>query len=80
VTAERAVLSALGGGCLTPIGAHARVEGEQLRLMAIVLSADGAQSVRDRAEGPALDAQRIGQELGAKLLEQGAARILDRAG
>src|SRR5437660_7692194 len=29
VTAERAVLSALGGGCLTPIGAYARVEGEQ---------------------------------------------------
>jgi len=80
VTAERAVLSALGGGCMTPIGAHARVEREQLRLMAIVLSPDGAQSVGDRAEGPARDAQRIGQELGAKLLKQGAARILDRVG
>src|SRR5580704_10568471 len=51
VTAERTVLSALGGGCLTPIGAHARVEGERLRLMAIVLSADGGQSVRDTGEG-----------------------------
>jgi hydroxymethylbilane synthase len=79
VTAERALLSALGGGCLTPIGAHARVEGEQLRLMAIVLSADGARSVRDEAHGPAQDAQRIGRELGAKLLEQGAAQLLDRS-
>jgi hydroxymethylbilane synthase len=78
VTAERAVLSALGGGCLTPIGAHARVEGEQIRLMAIVLSADGAQSVRDEAEGLACDAQRIGCELGERLLKQGAARLLDR--
>jgi hydroxymethylbilane synthase len=76
VTAERAVLSALGGGCLTPIGAHARVEGEQLRLMAIVLSPDGAQSVRDTAEGPVTGAERLGQELGEKLLKQGAARLL----
>jgi hydroxymethylbilane synthase len=79
VTAERALLSALGGGCLTPIGAHARVEGEQLHLMAIVLSADGARSVGDRAEGPVTEAQRIGRELGEKLLEQGAARLLDRS-
>jgi hydroxymethylbilane synthase len=78
VTAERAVLSALGGGCLTPIGAHARVEGEQLRLMAIVLSADGAESVRDEAEGLGCDALRIGRELGERLLKQGAARLLDR--
>jgi hydroxymethylbilane synthase len=76
VTAERAVLSALGGGCLTPIGAHARVEGEQLRLMAIVLSPDGAQSVRDTAEGPVTGAERLGRELGEKLLKQGAARLL----
>jgi hydroxymethylbilane synthase len=78
VTAERAVLSALGGGCLTPIGAHARVEGRRLSLMAIVLSVDGAQSVRDQAEGLAGEAERIGRELGEKLLKQGAARILDR--
>src|SRR5438552_7382744 len=51
VTAERAVLRALGGGCLTPIGAHACVEQETLRVMAIVISTDGAQSVRDSAEG-----------------------------
>ncbi len=80
VTAERAVLSALGGGCLTPIGAHARVEGGQLRLMAIVLSADGAQSVRDQADGLATEAQRLGQQLGEKLLKQGAARLLDQEG
>ena len=79
VTAERALLSALGGGCSTPIGAHARVEREQLHLMAIVLSADGARSVRDTAQGPATEARRIGRELAEKLLEQGAAQLLDRS-
>src|SRR6266581_3044034 len=60
VTAERAVLSALGGGCLTPIGAHARVAGDRLHLLAIVLSSDGAESVRDSAEGLTSQAERIG--------------------
>jgi len=78
VTAERAVLSALGGGCLTPMGGHARVERGQLHLMAIVLSVDGAESVRDQAAGPASVAQRIGRDLGERLLKQGAARLLDR--
>src|SRR5258706_3311761 len=76
VTAERAVLRSLGGGCLTPIGGHARVDGERLQLMGIVLSPDGANSVRDEGEGPAQDAERIGAELGRKLLREGAAQIL----
>jgi hydroxymethylbilane synthase len=79
VTAERAVLRSLGGGCLTPIGAHARVEQERLRLMAIVISTDGAQSVRDTADGPTDEAERIGRELGERLLRQGAAQILSRS-
>jgi hydroxymethylbilane synthase len=76
VTAERALLASLGGGCLTPIGAHARITGAKLHLMAIVLSVDGAQSVRDVAEGPVGEAESIGRELGEKLLQQGASRIL----
>jgi len=78
VIAERALLRSLGGGCLTPIGAHARVDQDRLQLMAIVISTDGAQSVRDKAEGPANEAERIGQVLGEKLFQQGAARILIR--
>jgi hydroxymethylbilane synthase len=78
VTAERAALSSLEGGCLTPIGAHARVDGARLHIMGIVLSTDGAQSVRGEEEGPAAEAERVGGELGDKLLRQGAARILGR--
>src|SRR5258707_452861 len=67
-----------GGACLTPIGAHARVDGERLQLMAIVLSTDGSESVRDLAEGLASEAERVGRELGERLLRQGAAQILNR--
>lgn len=59
-TAERSVLARLGGGCSTPIGAYARVEGELLRLMAVVLSPDASQSFRETIEGSTADAEQIG--------------------
>ncbi|MBZ5725267.1 MAG: hydroxymethylbilane synthase [Acidobacteriia bacterium] len=77
VTAERGVLGALGGGCQVPIGAYATVADGRLRMVAIVAAPDGAELVRAEAEGPAGDAERIGRELGAELLERGARRILE---
>ncbi|MEO7649683.1 MAG: hydroxymethylbilane synthase [Bryobacteraceae bacterium] len=78
VTAERALLATLGGGCLVPIGAHATVEGERLHMLAVVISPDGMHSVRDTAEGNAADAESAGFALGERLLVQGAREILRR--
>jgi hydroxymethylbilane synthase len=77
VTAERALLAALGGGCQVPIGAYATVTGDRLSLQAVVVSPDGVDLVRDRSEGSVADAQRIGRELGEALLAAGADRILE---
>jgi len=77
VTAERALLAALGGGCQVPIGASATVTNGRLHLMAVVVSPDGAQLVRDRAEGDATDAAQIGRHLGEALLAAGADQILE---
>jgi hydroxymethylbilane synthase len=77
VKAERGVLRALGGGCQVPIGAHAAVEDERLRIMAIVASPDGAELIREASDGAASEAERIGSELGEELLKRGARRILE---
>src|SRR5579862_5485508 len=77
VTAERALLAALGGGCQVPIGAYATVEGRHLRLSAVVVSPDGAQLFRQESAGAAADAEKIGRELGVALLATGAAEILE---
>jgi hydroxymethylbilane synthase len=77
VTAERALLAALGGGCQVPVGAYATVAGDRLSLQAVVVSPDGVHLVRDRSEGPAADALRIGRELGEALLAAGADSILE---
>jgi len=77
VTAERAVLAALGGGCQVPIGAHATTGGEGLHLRAVVLSPDGRRVVSREADGPLAEAAAIGSELRAALLGEGAQEILE---
>jgi hydroxymethylbilane synthase len=91
VTAERAFLSALGGGCQVPIGAIATIVGaglraspggEQLRLQGMVASVDGATVVRDEVTGVvgaglcASPSVELGEQLAALLLKEGAAAIL----
>jgi len=77
VTAERALLGALGGGCQVPIGAYATVGGGRLSIQGVVVSPNGVHLVRDRAQGPLADAARIGRELGEALLAAGADSILE---
>ena len=80
VTAERALLARLEGGCQVSLGAWGRIEAERLLLNAIVLAADGSQHVRDCASGSPQDAEALGRELAAKLLESGAGSLLQLAG
>jgi hydroxymethylbilane synthase len=78
VTAERAVLASLGGGCQVPIGAHAEIAGSALRLIAVVVAPDGSLMVRKSDLGAVANAAEIGRRVGAALLAAGAREILDR--
>jgi hydroxymethylbilane synthase len=73
VTAERALLQGLGGGCQVPIGAAARVDAGRLTLRGAVLPPDGSGRVADEAAGDVADAAEIGQRLAQALLAAGAA-------
>lgn len=79
VTAERAFLRAMGGGCRAPFAAHGRWSGGQLSVEAAALSLDGATILRERLSGPDADAESIGERLAHRLLEQGAARLASEA-
>lgn len=74
ITAERAILAVLGGGCQVPIGAHATVADGTIHLRAIVISPDGTRMVKRECYG--VDAQRLGTTLGEELLANGAREIL----
>jgi len=77
VRAERAVSRALGGSCTLPLAAYAiRVQGNQLRLRALVASADGKRVLRQHAEGAATEPEALGNRVAEDLRRQGAAEIL----
>jgi hydroxymethylbilane synthase len=86
VTAERALLDALGGGCQVPIGVYASVESdgesEHLLLRAMVASPDGARLLRREARGPLDAPEELGNTVARALLAAGAGELLaeSRAG
>ncbi|XVQ15939.1 hydroxymethylbilane synthase [Spirillospora sp. CA-255316] len=76
VTAERTVLAVLEAGCSAPVGAYA-AEGEQeLRLTAAVVAHDGTRQIRLSASGHPDQAERLGRELAADLLDRGADQLM----
>jgi hydroxymethylbilane synthase len=76
VSAERAFLGALGGGCNVPLGAHAFATGPELELVGFVAATDGSSSLRGTRRGA--DAVALGRELAAELLARGAGPLLAR--
>jgi hydroxymethylbilane synthase len=75
--AERAVVSALGGGCQLPLGAIAVHDGGELAMQAIVAAPDGSAAVKRTARGPAHRPDELGRQLAADLEKGGALAILN---
>jgi hydroxymethylbilane synthase len=82
VTAERAFLARLEGGCQVPIGAYAERLGDHesaMHLHGRVISPDGRTMVEGHQTGPMSDAEsaaQVGMLLADELLGQGAGGIL----
>ncbi len=77
VTAERTMLSELGGGCQVPIGAFATLENTDMFLTGAVFSPDGSVMIRYTATGEFTKPAELGRNVARVLLERGAREILD---
>jgi len=77
VTAERAFLKKLEGGCQVPIAAFGAIEKRTLHLEGLIGSLDGKVIVRDKVKGVSEDAERLGVYLAEKLLSAGGEAILE---
>jgi hydroxymethylbilane synthase len=81
VTAERAVLARLEGGCSAPIGVLAEVaegdDGDELWVRATALSPDGTLAVRMSATGDPADAAGVGERLAGLMLDEGAGQLTE---
>jgi hydroxymethylbilane synthase len=76
VSAERAFLARLEGGCLVPVAAWGRVDGGSLILEALISDLTGRRLLRDRLSGRVEEAEAMGRTLAEGLLDQGGREIL----
>jgi hydroxymethylbilane synthase len=78
VTAERAFLSGLGGGCAVPVAAYAETlvkpHAPTIRLTGLVISVDGQKAIKVTGEGT--DPLQLGHSLAQQAIVQGADQIL----
>jgi hydroxymethylbilane synthase len=75
VTAERALLAVLGGGCQVPFGAYATLDGGVIHLQAVIAPPDGSRVIKVSLTGT--DPAETGKLLGEKLLKAGGSDILN---
>ncbi len=78
VTAERAYLHRLEGGCQVPIAGHATLLDGRLTLCGLVSDLEGQTVIKATQVGRPEEAETIGRELADHLLERGARAVLDR--
>ena len=76
VSAERAFLKGLGGGCQVPIGAIGEIKDGSLKLKGIVISEDGKDAIKGELSGDKFKAEEIGRKLAGELLSRGAKGLL----
>jgi hydroxymethylbilane synthase len=76
LTAERALVTAIGADCHTPVGAHAELDGAVLRMSAFVGLPDGSHWIRDSIEGDVEEPADAGRAVADRLLAAGAADLL----
>ncbi|HQW37699.1 MAG TPA: hydroxymethylbilane synthase [Usitatibacteraceae bacterium] len=75
--AERALGLVVEGSCEVPVGGHATVMGAGLVVEGFLGLPDGTRLVREKAEGGAADAAKLGRALGERILARGGREILD---
>lgn len=78
VTAERAALAALGGGCQVPIGIYCDAVEGGFRIAGAVAKPDGSSVLRAELEHQkTANPEELGEKLARQLLEQGADSLLE---
>jgi len=77
VTAVRAVLDGLGGGCSTPVAAYGRVQGGDVHLRGRVIAVDGGRVIEVSGSADVRSARQLGLELAQQALDQGADTLLN---
>ena len=78
ITAERAFLAHLQGGCQVPLGCFSTVENGTIILNGFVASLDGSLFIHETISGKIGQGAELGVQMAEKMLEKGAFEILNQ--
>ena len=77
VTAERAFLETLGGGCSLPVGAYARTMGHELLMTVFLSNPEGSRVFTAKVDGLKHDPKQLAGDAYLAVAERGGADLLD---
>ncbi len=75
--AERQVLTTMQCGCHAPVGAFARIDGDDMEITAFISDLQGKNFIKRKITGPTRDAESLAEKIAKDLLHAGGAKILD---
>jgi hydroxymethylbilane synthase len=75
ISAERALIEKVEGGCRFPLGAVAVTKGGKLTLYASVFSADGSKNIKVKKTASIDGAEKLGSKVADMLMKQGAGEL-----
>ena len=75
ISAERALIEKVEGGCRFPLGAVAVTKGNRLTLYASVFSADGSKNIKVKKTADVPGAEKLGSKVADMLIKQGAGEL-----
>lgn len=77
IEVERGFLRSIEGGCQVPVGCYSKIKGDTIFITGFVATLDGETYLLEHESGPVSEGRKIGERLSAKLIERGAAKILE---
>jgi len=76
--AERQVLVTMQCGCHAPVGAFAKIIGNDMEICAFISDLEGKNFISRRIAGPAADADKFAEKIANDLLNAGGREILEK--
>lgn len=76
--AERQVLVTMQCGCHAPVGAFAKIDGDDIEICAFISDLQGENFIKRRIKGPAAQAGKLAEKLANELLSSGGTKILEK--
>ncbi len=77
ITAERAYMRILEGGCQVPVGCYAQLTESTITLTGFIASTNGIEYLKESQTGSINDAEKIGIQLAETLINRGGRRLLN---